>query len=88
MNEFIAIALTYLALGALAVALSHEIAPGLNRFSVWFYDMFPVLKKAISLSRFAGSPRNYKTGLYFLRVLGVMMMLFGVVLLGLVMLRR
>ena len=87
MNEFIAFALVYIALGAMAIVFSHEIASGMNRFSVRFYEMFPALKKAISLSRLAGSPQNYKSSLYFFRILGVMMIGSGVVFLGLVIFR-
>jgi len=85
--EFIALAFAYIALGAMAFIFSHEIAAAMNRFSVRFYEFFPTLKKAIPLSRRAGSPRNYKSSLYFLRILGGLMIVAGIVFLGLVMLR-
>ena len=88
MARFIAFALAYIAIGLLAFAFSHEIATSMNRFSVRFYEFFPALKKALPLSRLAGTPRNYKSGLYAFRILGILMILFGVVFLGLVMLHR
>jgi hypothetical protein len=63
-TKFFAIALSYIALGLLAFTLSHEIATAMNRFSVRFYEFFPALKKALPLSRLAGTPQNYKSELY------------------------
>ena len=80
--------LTYVALGVLAFIFSHEIATAANRFSVRFYEIFPALKRALSLSRFAGSQRNYKTTLYFLKILGALMALAGTVFLGIAILNR
>jgi len=88
MRELMVFALTYMALGVLAFVFSCEIASAMNRFSVRFYEVFPALKKAIPLSRLAGSPRNYKSSLYFFRILGALMMLAGTVFLGFVMLHR
>ena len=81
-----AFAIAYMTLGLLAVLFSHDIAEALNRFSVKFYEMFPALKKAIPLSRLAGTQQNYKSSLYYFRVLGVLMLICGVAFLGLVLL--
>ena len=77
--------LAYVALGVLAFIFSHEIATTANRFSVRLYEIFPALK-ALPLSRFAGSQRNYKTMFYLFKILGALMALAGTLFIGLVML--
>jgi hypothetical protein len=80
-------AMTYCALGLLAVMYSHQIATAMNRFSVRFYEVFPILRK-VPGARLAGTPQNYKSALYFFRILGTLMMASGIAFLGLVMLER
>jgi hypothetical protein len=71
-------AMVYLAVGLLLLIFSHELAQGLNRFSVQVYEIFPTLKK-IPFSHRARSIGNYKSTFYFLRVIGVLMAAAGVV---------
>ena len=81
-------AVTYMTIGILVCFFSRDLARGMNWFSVKFYDAFPLLKKAMPLSRLAGSTLNYKSSLYFYRGLGSIMILAGVVALGFVLLYR
>jgi hypothetical protein len=53
-------AMAYLAVGLLLFIFSHELAQGLNRFSVQVYEIFPTLKK-IPFSHRAGSISKYKS---------------------------
>jgi hypothetical protein len=78
-----AFAITYMTLGILAGVFSRDIANAMNRFSVKFYEVFPWLRKALPGSRLAGSQLNYKTTLWFLRALSVLMTIVGTVSLGL-----
>jgi hypothetical protein len=80
-----AFSMTYMTIGLLLVIFSHDLARGLNRASVKFYEL-PMLKKKIPLSRLAGSEFNYKTSLYFFRVFGAFMALAGTIFLGLTLL--
>jgi hypothetical protein len=75
----------YIALGALSILFSHELATALNNFSVKFYEMFPVLKKRIPLSRLAGTQTNYRSTRICFRLLGALMLLGGALFLGKIM---
>jgi len=66
-----AFAMTYSAVGLFLFIFSHELAQGLNRFSVQVYEIFPALRR-IPFSHPAGSVSNYKSTFYFLRVIGVL----------------
>jgi hypothetical protein len=86
--QFILFATTYMTLGLFMILFSREIAEGMNRFSLKFYEWFPKLKKMHPFSRFAGSALNYRTTLYVFRGFGGFMVLVGVVFLGLLLLDR
>jgi len=64
---------------------SHDLANGLNRFSVRVYEIFPIHKK-LPFSQLAGSAHNYQSTYYFLRVLGIFMAIAGLVFVGMEML--
>lgn len=82
MFGWILFARTYIALGALSILFSNELAATLNKFSLKFYGIFPVLKKRIPLSRLAGRQANYRSSQIFCRLLGTLMLLGGALLLG------
>jgi hypothetical protein len=64
--------LLYMTFGLLLFIFSHELADGLNRFSVGVYERVPILKK-LPGSNLAGTPLNYKTTFYFCKAMGVLM---------------
>jgi hypothetical protein len=74
-------AMTYIGIGALFIAFAHDIATMANRLSVRPYERFPILKR-LPRSELAGSQRNYKSTFYFLRIVGVFMLVGGILMLG------
>jgi hypothetical protein len=72
----------YIALGALSILFSHELATAVNKLSVKLYEMLPAIKERIPLSRFAGTQKNYRSTRIYFRLLGALMVLGGAVLLG------
>ena len=88
MLSWILFAATYIALGALLILFSHELATALTKLSVKFYEIFPPLKKRTTLSRLAGTQANYRSSQIYFRLLGAVMLLGGALLLGKVMMYR
>ncbi|HET8924501.1 MAG TPA: hypothetical protein VFN26_16070 [Candidatus Acidoferrum sp.] len=88
MLSWILFAATYIALGALLIFFSHELATSINRVSMKFYEIFPPIKKRIPLSRLAGTQTNYRISRIYFRLLGAVMLLGGAILLGKVMMYR
>ena len=88
MLSWILFAATYIALGALLILFSHELATALNKLSVKFCEIFPSIKKRIPLSRLAGTQTNYRSSRIYFRLLGAVMLLGGAILLGKVMMFR
>jgi hypothetical protein len=79
-------AMIYMAFGLILVIFAGELTSG-DRFAVRTYQVFPLLKK-LPRSNLAATSLNYRATYCFLKAMGALLTLAGLLFLGMEVLRR